>query len=85
VGAEQAIAHIARCVQSLEVAAVGRSTIERALQLACSDFEDGIQLAAAEESKVDAIVTRNAIDFSKSTIAVLTPAELLGRIASGTP
>jgi predicted nucleic acid-binding protein len=85
VGDAQALLHIQQCVQSLEVAAVSRSTIERSIQLAGPDFEDSIQLAAAEESKVDAIVTRNVADFAKSAIPVFVPADLLSHLGSPKP
>ena len=44
------------------------------------DFEDNLVMACAELMELDAIVTRNKVDFAGSTISVLTPSELLARI-----
>lgn len=50
--------------------------------LAGSDFEDNVEIAAAATAQVDAIVTRNANDFSHAPIPVWSPAELLTRLQS---
>jgi predicted nucleic acid-binding protein len=42
-----------------------------------SDFEDGLINALAETSNIDAIITQNISDFSKSTIPVYRPNEFI--------
>lgn len=46
-----------------------------------SDYEDAVMINTAEREKMDYIVTRNVRDYSKSDAPVLTPAELLNKIA----
>jgi predicted nucleic acid-binding protein len=72
---------VANCLRSLEIVPVGRATLEMATTLPGSDFEDNLHITCAVEARLDAIVTRNAIDFVGSPIPVLTPAELLGLLA----
>jgi predicted nucleic acid-binding protein len=48
--------------------------------LASMDFEDNIQIACAIANRLDAIVTRDK-KFQRSSIPVLTPAELLKRLS----
>ena len=45
-----------------------------------SDFEDAVMTETALRSEVDCIVTRNAGDFVKSPVPVLTPKEFLERL-----
>ncbi|HFB61523.1 MAG TPA: PIN domain nuclease, partial [Bacteroidetes bacterium] len=42
-----------------------------------SDFEDALQYFSALRAECDIIITRNAKDFKKSRIAVMTPDEFL--------
>jgi predicted nucleic acid-binding protein len=76
-------AHLAvvNCLRSLEVAAVDRPTLEMAANLSGSDYEDNLQIACASLAGLDAIVTRDPKGFSGSTIAVLSPSELLDRLS----
>ena len=41
------------------------------------DLEDCLQIVAAQNQKLDFIITRNINDFKKSPVAVITPQELL--------
>ena len=41
------------------------------------DYEDSIQMIAAEENMCDAIITYNKKDFEKSKLPVFTPDEML--------
>lgn len=62
------------------IASVSGGTISRAVDLGFPDFEDALQIAAAEESDVPYLVTRNLQDFrSTPKIEVLSVEELLGR------
>ena len=42
------------------------------------DYEDSLQIVAAEESMCDAIVTFNKKDFEQSKVPVFTPEEMIG-------
>jgi len=70
------------CLEGLQVAAVGRTTLELARQQHPSDYEDALQIAAALEAGVDAIVTRDPAGFAQSPVRAVTPAELLAELAS---
>jgi predicted nucleic acid-binding protein len=73
------------CLNGLAIWKVDAATIGLALQQAGPDFEDNLQLACAIEAKVDAIVTRDPAGFVGSPIPVLSPADLVARLTSGTP
>ena len=51
--------------------------IEEGLNSDFSDFEDALQYFSALRAECDIIITRNAKDFKKSQIAVMTPDEFL--------
>jgi predicted nucleic acid-binding protein len=51
--------------------------IQKALESGWKDFEDAVQYFTAVHNKIDYIITRNTVDYKKSTIPVYTPAEYL--------
>jgi len=60
-----------------------RLAIKQALDSEFKDFEDAIQYFTAKSSKkMDAIVTRNVLDFKLSKIPILTPEEALSMISN---
>lgn len=67
-------------LQAFEILPIDKQTLLDADTLAGNDFEDNVEIAAAVIAQVDAIVTRNASDFSHSPIPVWSPAELLRRL-----
>ena len=68
------------CLDTLQIALVGRSTLELARHQAPSDYEDALQIASALETGLDAIVTRDPAGFAESPIQVVTAAELLAQL-----
>lgn len=56
------------------------SDMEIAAEMRSRDFEDAIQITAAQRAGADFIVTRNIRDFADSKITALKPEELLERI-----
>ncbi len=52
-------------------------SIHQAFASHFSDFEDGLINALAETNNVDAIITHNISDFSKSALPVYRPAEFI--------
>ena len=64
----------------VDIAAVSRDEIYRAIDLNWGDFEDAVQYAVGESILVDYIVTRNITDFSSATLPVISPDELLHNI-----
>jgi predicted nucleic acid-binding protein len=82
VGSEKARIAVHDCMEAFEVLAVDRRTLEAAVVLSGTDFEDSIQIAAALQANLDGIVTRDAAGFAASPIPVFTPAELLAKLVS---
>jgi predicted nucleic acid-binding protein len=68
------------CLNTFEICAVDRQTLEQAALLPGGDFEDNVQIACALIAGLDAIVTRNSADFVAAPIPILTPTELLVRL-----
>ena len=60
-----------------KIAPVSDTTISTALVLRWKDFEDAVQYAAAKESNVDFIITRNKTDFEANDIPCMTPTEFI--------
>lgn len=64
-------------LQCCEVAPVGHVDALRANSLNMADFEDALQVAAAQASLADCIVTRDSKDYAGSPIPALTPEQFL--------
>ena len=60
-----------------EVAETTKSDANRAIAHGMSDFEDALQLVAAEACGADVLITRNTKDFKASAIPVMTPEAFL--------
>jgi predicted nucleic acid-binding protein len=65
---------------ALPICPVDAAVLTAAQQLGFSDFEDAVQLAAAQSAGLDALVTRNIGDYRGSSLPVLTPTDLLARL-----
>ena len=61
----------------VEVLPTEESAIFLSIRSDFHDFEDAVQYYTALAGNADVIVTRNLKDYTKSTIPVLTPSELL--------
>jgi predicted nucleic acid-binding protein len=73
VGREKARQVVRACLDVLTILPVDASLLEAAFGVAASDFEDGLQIAAAKRSSLDAIVTRNVADYAASEVPVFLP------------
>jgi hypothetical protein len=66
-----------------EVAAVDRDVLRRALDSnGFTDYEDAVVHEAAHAAGCHATVTRDAAGFSKATMPVFQPLELLAAVAA---
>jgi predicted nucleic acid-binding protein len=81
IGRDDARRAVQTCLQTFPILGVDGPLLRQAEALPGTDFEDNVQLAAAVFHQLDAIVTRNPNDFAGSPLPVLTPAELLARLA----
>jgi len=77
-GARQAVQ---LCLETFVILPVDRSILERAQQLSGPDYEDNVQIAAAEAAGLDAVVTRDQGDFRGSLLPIWSPAECRQRLA----
>ena len=69
-----------RLLQLFEAAPVDSRVLRSARKLAFNDYEDAVLHESAQRGRADAIVTRNAGDFTKATLTIYEPAELLAVI-----
>lgn len=83
VGGERAAQIVRYCLDRLQVVSVSRALLDAAQRRGGSDFEDDLQIECAIEARLDAIVTRDPKGFAGAPIAVLSPAELLAKLAKG--
>lgn len=81
-GAEGAMRSIAACLATFEVCSMDRQTLVLAASQPGGDFEDNVQIACADQSGLDGIVTRNAKHFALAARKVYTPTELLTDVRS---
>lgn len=76
-GREAALEFLADLLDLVDVCQVDRNILSEALASDFLDFEDAVQNAAAIESKIDIIVTRNTADYRTSPLTVLTPEDFV--------
>lgn len=69
-GALKALNFIKELAEIVEIAAVDKIVVQTALTYNLKDFEDAIQLATAQHSALDYIITRNEKDFMNHTTSV---------------
>ncbi|HET6884007.1 MAG TPA: PIN domain-containing protein [Pirellulales bacterium] len=82
VGQQKARDAIRACLDTLSVLSVDHATLTAAFARNGTDFEDDVQMASAQFHGLDAIVTRDAGGFSGSAVTVISPKELIERLAS---
>ena len=59
---------------------IDKEIIIDALDSSIKDFEDAVQVFAAEYNEIEAIITRNKRDFQGCDLEVLSPKELIHKI-----
>ena len=79
--ASQARDALRKLLSLFEIATVNRPVIERALAGRIHDFEDAVLSEAGSMAGVDAIITRNTRDFTKSTLKIFEPDEYLAQFS----
>ena len=70
-------AFVVRLMSFLTVVTTGHAELDYALSLPMRDFEDAMQVAAAQVADVQYIVTRDIRDFTNSPIPAITPEQAL--------
>ena len=74
---EEARDIIVMLLKLCNICPVDRSALDMALCSKLIDFEDAVQVACAELQGLDAIITRNPVDFQSSQVDVLSPKRVL--------
>ena len=74
---EQAVGYIIDLLKIVNLVDTKTVDIQEAIKLNFSDFEDAVIAATATRENVDYVITRNADDFIKSPIPVISPADFL--------
>ena len=74
----EARASITSLLQILKIAPVNQSTIDQALNLDYSDFEDAVQMISALQCKAEYLITRNIADYNPPLLPVVQPVDFLG-------
>ena len=72
-----ALEFISNLIEVVDVLGVDKNIIIKAIRSKLKDFEDAVQVSAAEYNEIDIIVTRNKSDFLDSGLVILTPKELI--------
>ena len=75
--ADQARVILADLLSLLAVAGIGRETVEKALGLQYTDFEDAVQMVAATQVGAEYLITRDVAGYKAGPLRALQPAELL--------
>ena len=67
------------------VAEITTADAARTQQMGMNDFEDALQVAAAEGCRADVLVTRNITDFAgKTAVRVVLPEDFVDQAPAGT-
>lgn len=74
---ETAVSALTGLLESFTVAPVDDAVIRKALSWGWSDFEDAVQMAAAETDNVDYLITRDIKGFRSGPVPVIQPAAFL--------
>jgi hypothetical protein len=72
-----------RLLRFVVIPGTGSTAARQAIDSAVTDFEDALQVAAAEHFGATCIVTRNIRDYVDSPIPTMTPAEFIQRLTAG--
>lgn len=78
-GHKNTIEFIKSLIDVVEVIGIDKDIIVKALYSNHKDFEDAIQIFAAELNDIEIIITRNEKDFSESDLQIISPGEFLSR------
>lgn len=76
-GKDTAIEFVSNLIEIIDIVGVDKNIIIKALKSNLNDFEDAIQVSAAECNETEVVITRNKSDFLNSGLEILTPKELI--------
>ncbi len=64
----------------LSICPVNREILETALKSSLADFEDAVQIACAEAQNLEAIITRNPLDFQTVNVPVMSATQMMEQL-----
>ena len=67
-------------IESIRIIRVDEDTIRAAIELGLTDFEDAVQVVAAQDCGIDVVVTRDKSGFLNSGLQVYSPEEFLKQL-----
>jgi predicted nucleic acid-binding protein len=76
---------ISQVLAMLEIVAVDRRLLTRALSVTAADYEDAVSLAAAERAGCELLVTRDTAGFATSPITVVDPQTAVQMLFGASP
>lgn len=77
-GSDKAYDSLDKLLIVFDIASVTTADIRKALKFGLKDFEDSLQLACAEKTGAEHLITRNKKDFTVETkVKILDPEEFL--------
>jgi predicted nucleic acid-binding protein len=76
-GRQAGLGFIKRLLECVDACSVDKGILIVALDSGFRDFEDAVQNAAAIESQIDIIVTRDKADYRTSPLTIQTPDEFV--------
>jgi hypothetical protein len=76
-GHELAIEFLSNLIETTTIIGIDKEIIQTALTSNIKDFEDAVQISAADFAGIECIITRNKKDFTDSQIEIYTPIEFL--------
>ncbi|MEN3331840.1 MAG: hypothetical protein V7641_1205 [Blastocatellia bacterium] len=79
-GADTARQAVVELLAALRICPLDQATLEMALTLPFSDYEDAVQLASAIANHLDVLITRNLEDYKNAALPVFSPSEFLARL-----
>ncbi len=78
-GARKAVEEL---LATLNVCPLDQLVLANAHHLAFTDYEDAVQHACATASGLDALITRNLVDYKNATLPVFSPTAFLNQLTS---
>jgi len=77
---EKARIYVQQILKIFNVSTVSRVVLEDALESDFKDYEDSVLYQSAIHANLEAIITRNQKDFTKSSLSVYSPSEFLNAL-----
>src|SRR5258708_402202 len=68
-------------LNNFQICPIDQAVLQAARSSAIKDYEDAVQHSSAQNSGLDAIVTRNLKDYSKASLTIYSPPDFLKQLS----